>query len=224
MSRFVSFEKDATSKAAAAVKAQVDLDGMDEKIVGLLEAYLDEQLANNVVDEEANLMLLKFYAIYPVKLEQQQTRVAQVLAKGLMALPSNYFLGATYMVSEALRKHKDIAALLHAGEVLQSCLFPEFWTLDLAFAKKIPGFEEAVRTFIVSTIAKSHSIVAKEFVKAQLNLADKDVEKLVSEHGWTAKDSTYIVKPNADNEMRPKKFKEDIEFSDILDTIQVLSR
>ncbi|KDO27978.1 hypothetical protein SPRG_07255 [Saprolegnia parasitica CBS 223.65] len=224
MSRFVSFEKDATSKAATAVRAQVAADGMDEKLVGLLEAYLDEQIASNVVDEEANLMLLKLYTIYPVKPEQHQTRVAQVLAKGLMALPSKYFLGATYMVTEALRKDKNITDLLKAGDVLQSCLFTDFWTLDLPFAKKIPGFEQAVRAFILSTIAKSHEVVAKAFVQAQLNLSEKDVASLVAELGWTTKDASYVVTPNSENQMRPKKFKEDIEFADILDTIQVLSR
>ncbi|OQS04269.1 hypothetical protein THRCLA_03477 [Thraustotheca clavata] len=224
MSRVVSYETNSSSKAAVALLAQLNADCMDEKLVGLLEAYLDEQIATNVVDEEANLMLLKFYAIYPVKPEQQQLRVAQILVKGLMTLPSNFFLGATFMVSEALRKNKDIAALLKAGDVLQSCLFNDFWQLDLTFAKKITGFENAVRSFILSTIAKSHDVVSKDFVKAQLNLGDKDVEKLATEQGWTAKDKTFIVKPNAENQMRPKKFKEDIEFSDILDTIQILSR
>ncbi|KAH9085036.1 hypothetical protein LEN26_020771 [Aphanomyces euteiches] len=225
MTRAVSFETAATEKAAA-VKAQVEKDCMDESLIGLLEAYVDEQVATSVVDEEANMTLLKLYAIYPThtSVDNQQTRAAQILVKGLMNLPSNFFLGASYLVPETLRKSKDIAGLLQAGQLLQTCRFPEFWQLDLAVAKKVPGFEAAIRSFILSTIGRSHDVVAAAFVAQQVKLGEKEVQALVTELGWTVNGANYVVKPNSENQMRPKKFKEDIELTDLIDTIHALSR
>jgi len=94
----------------------------------------------------------------------------------------------------------------------------------MTFAKTLPGFEAAVRDYIVSTIGISHDLVSKQFVKEQLNLGEKEAEVLVSSHGWTAKNSDFVVKLNSENQMRPKKFKEDIDFADMQDIIQVLSR
>ena len=100
----ISYESEhaKVSKCAAAVKEQVEQDILDIKLVGLLENYLDEQIASNQVDVEANILLLKSYSVYPAQLKE--TRVAQILAKILMILPSTAFNGATFMVSETLRK------------------------------------------------------------------------------------------------------------------------
>ena len=103
MSRTVSFESQQGAKAAA-VKTQVQQDCVDESLIGLLESYLDEQIATNVVDEAANVMLLKLYTLYPSAAQQQPTRAAQILAKGLMTLPSTFYLGASYLISESVRK------------------------------------------------------------------------------------------------------------------------
>ncbi|KAH9096486.1 hypothetical protein Ae201684P_013154 [Aphanomyces euteiches] len=203
MTRAVSFETAATEKAAA-VKAQVEKDCMDESLIGLLEAYVDEQVATSVVDEEANMTLLKLYAIYPThtSVDNEQTCAAQILR----------------LCS------KDIAGLLQAGQLLQTCRFPEFWQLDLAVGKKVPGFEAAIRSFILSTIGRSHDVVAAAFVAQQVKLGEKEVQALVTELGWTVNGANYVVKPNSENQMRPKKFKEDIELTDLIDTIHALSR
>ncbi|ETV78933.1 hypothetical protein H257_07723 [Aphanomyces astaci] len=223
MSRSVNFNTSPSANATA-VKAQVDVDALDQSLIALLEAYLDEQIATSVVDEEANMTLLKLYSIYSTPVDHQLPRAIQILAKGLTVLPSNFFLGASYLVSEPLRKNKDIAELLQAGSLLQTCLFPAFWQLPLASAKKIPGFDAAVREYIVSAIARSHDVVAAAFVAEQLHLGSKEVEALVTAHGWTVQGASFVVAANADNQMRPKKFKEDIAFTDLLDTINVLSR
>ncbi|RHZ10604.1 hypothetical protein DYB31_004062, partial [Aphanomyces astaci] len=63
MSRSVNFNTSPSANATA-VKAQVDVDALDQSLIALLEAYLDEQIATSVVDEEANMTLLKLYSIY----------------------------------------------------------------------------------------------------------------------------------------------------------------
>ncbi|RHY30781.1 hypothetical protein DYB32_004021 [Aphanomyces invadans] len=216
MTRAVNFESTHSAKAAA-VKKQVDEDPLDESLISLLEAYLDEQIATGTVDEEANMMLLKLYTIYSTPVDHQLPRAIQILVKGLMTLPSNFFLGASYLVSESLRKNKDVTELLQAGSLLQTCLFPAFWQLPLVSAKKVPGFDAAVREYIVSAISRSHDVVAAAFIAQQLHLDSKEVEALVT-------GTSFVVPANADNQMRPKKFKEDIAFTDLLDTINVLSR
>lgn len=74
----------------------------------------------------------------------------------------------------------NVAAILEAGFLLQSCLFEEFWTKDLAFAVAEPGFEEAVRAFILETVSQSHKAVSAAVLKAKLNVSDAKLKDVVA--------------------------------------------
>lgn len=73
-----------------------------------------------------------------------------------------------------------MAAVVEAGFLLQSCLFEEFWTKDLGFAKSVAGFEQAVRAYILETVSKSHSAIAASVLKAKLNVSDAELKDTVA--------------------------------------------
>lgn len=52
-------------------------------------------------------------------------------------------------------------AVLHAGFLLQSCLFEDFWKESVAFAEKVPGYLESVRAYILTAISRSHSAISR---------------------------------------------------------------
>lgn len=100
----------------------------------------------------------------------------------------------------------------------------DFWKVDLGFATKVAGFTEAVRAFILETISKSHSIVSTAVLKTALNVTDADVQTIVAGEKWTLENSLITITPNDDNQMRPKKIQETIEFDDVLKVVHTLSR
>ncbi|TYZ51667.1 hypothetical protein PybrP1_003409 [[Pythium] brassicae (nom. inval.)] len=194
-----------------------------EDAVVALEAYLAEQLAGATVDADANLALLKLYLIFPERADA--AKVAAVLLKGVQATPSPYFTGATTLVPESLREDATVKLALEAGFLLQSCLFEEFWKLDLAAAEAAaPGTLTAARAFILDAVRKSHSVVSTALLKAALSVSDAEVAAVVAAEHWTLEGELAKIPANGENQVRPKKIQEKIEFEDVLKLIDTLSR
>jgi translation initiation factor 3 subunit K len=96
-----------TAKEASATQQQLQTvhngRGFCEQAnMAALETYLAEQVQNSTVDIDANLALLKLYQVYPVTVNAE--KVATVLIKGVMALPSTFFTGASTMVPESIHE------------------------------------------------------------------------------------------------------------------------
>ncbi|GMF51587.1 unnamed protein product [Phytophthora fragariaefolia] len=90
----------------------------EQASVKVLETYLAEQVKGKTVDVDANLALLKLYQVYPATANAEN--VATVLVKGVMALPSTFFTGASTMVPENIRevRHTPSHRLDSAEELL----------------------------------------------------------------------------------------------------------
>ncbi|KAE9330563.1 hypothetical protein PF008_g15705 [Phytophthora fragariae] len=194
----------------------------EQASVKVLETYLAEQVKNSTVDIDANLALLKLYQVYPATANAEN--VATVLVKGVMALPSTFFTGASTMVPENIREDVNVTAVLHAGFLLQSCLFEDFWKESVAFAEKVPGYLESGRAYILTAISRSHSAISTDVLKAKLNVSDKEVADIVAAEKWTVAANLIQISPNEDNQMQAKKVQENIEFEDVLKVIHTLSR
>ncbi|CAI5709102.1 unnamed protein product [Hyaloperonospora brassicae] len=193
-----------------------------ESAVPVLEAYLAEQVQASSVDVDANLALLKLYQLYPSTLKA--ATVATVLIKGVMALPSTFFTGASTMVPESIREDADVSAVLDTGFMLQSCLFEDFWKKDVAFASHVPGFLESVRAYILMAVYRSCSVVSTDVFKAKLNVSDQQVADIVAAEQWTVAGNLIHIKPNEHNQMQAKKVQEKIQYEDVLKVIHVLSK
>uniref|UniRef100_A0AAV1UIQ6 Eukaryotic translation initiation factor 3 subunit K n=1 Tax=Peronospora matthiolae TaxID=2874970 RepID=A0AAV1UIQ6_9STRA len=194
----------------------------DQATVHVLESYLAEQVQHTTVDVDANLALLKLYQLYPSTLKA--ATVATVLIKGMMALPSTFFTGASTMVPESIREDAHVSAVLRTGFMLQSCLFEDFWKTDVAFADQVPGFLESVRAYILVAICRSHSVISTDVFKAKLNVSDQQVADIVAAEQWTVAGNLIQIKPNELNQMQAKKVQENIQYEDVLKAIHVLSK
>lgn len=118
----------------------------------------------------------------------------------------------------------NVKLALEAGFLLQSCLFEEFWQVDLTFATTVAGFTDAVRAFILDAISKSHSSISSAVLKSKLNMSDKEVQDVAAAENWTVEGDLIKITPNEDNQVRPKKIQENIVFEDVLKVIDTLSR
>ncbi|KAI9906973.1 hypothetical protein PsorP6_003561 [Peronosclerospora sorghi] len=195
----------------------------DKDNVKILEAYLVEQMQNSTVDISANLALLKLYQLYPGTANAEN--VANVLAKGVMILPSTFFTGASTMISESCRADTNVTGILGAGFMLQSCLFEDFWKEHLTFASRVPGFLESVRTFILKVVSQSHSVISTDVLKLKLNLSDNEVSDIIAvAEKWNVVGNLIQINPNEDNQMQFKKIQENIELDGVLKVIHTLSR
>uniref|UniRef100_K3WRP7 Eukaryotic translation initiation factor 3 subunit K n=1 Tax=Globisporangium ultimum (strain ATCC 200006 / CBS 805.95 / DAOM BR144) TaxID=431595 RepID=K3WRP7_GLOUD len=194
----------------------------DAAAVADFEVYLAEQISASTIDIDANLALLKLYSLFPEHLDVD--KVAKVLVKGIQALPSTFFTGASTVVPESIREDANVKAVLEAGFLLQSCLFEEFWQVDLTYAKSVAGFTDAARAFILDAVRKSHSAISTSVLKAKLNISDKEVQDVVAAEKWSVEGDVIKITLNEDNQVRPKKIQENIEFEDVLKVIHTLSR
>jgi cytoskeletal protein CcmA (bactofilin family) len=61
-------------------------------------------------------------------------------------------------------------------------------------------------------------------LKAKLGITDKDIKQVVTAEGWTLEGDVVKMTLNEENQMRPKKVQEKIEFDDVLKVIHTLSR
>lgn len=81
-----------------------------------------------------------------------------------------------------------------------------------------------MRASILSAIRRSHSAIALKTLQAKLNLSEKEVQAAVATEKWTVEGELVTIDANEDNQMRPKKIQENIEFGDVLKVIHTLSR
>eukprot|EP00441_Pelagodinium_beii_P026953 CAMPEP_0197654450 /NCGR_PEP_ID=MMETSP1338-20131121/38856_1 /TAXON_ID=43686 ORGANISM="Pelagodinium beii, Strain RCC1491" /NCGR_SAMPLE_ID=MMETSP1338 /ASSEMBLY_ACC=CAM_ASM_000754 /LENGTH=217 /DNA_ID=CAMNT_0043229893 /DNA_START=63 /DNA_END=716 /DNA_ORIENTATION=- len=152
-------------------------------IIPDLEKNLEEQLAKNTFDPEANLALLKLYLLHPS--ESKQAVLEGVLLKALMAYPATHFSMCMFQIPE--KYHADLKPVLTLSQQLEMAKFKSFWkqseTVEaLARAK---GWEEKVRDFISGVISNMYRSIRSEQLNDLLNLsAGKDLDARIKQMGW----------------------------------------
>ena len=181
----------------------------DPAILPQLEAYVEAQCASGSYDSEANMAALKLYQFHPEELKAPM--VAKILVKALMNLPSTDFLSCTYLVPERVLDEAPISTLCAAANLLERCSFRQFWeTLQPLRAEeclaKTPGFDVAIRKFVLATFALTYQSVPTAHCKASLGLPDDAaLAALVKEQGWEMSGDLVKISLNANNQPRPKQ-------------------
>ena len=82
--------------------------------------------------------------------------------KALMALPETDYMLCTYLLPVTIQNDPSIQALKALADHLESCNFQQFWTEAAncgAQLGTVPGFEEAVRKFILGVVSVSARFV-----------------------------------------------------------------
>eukprot|EP00170_Pyropia_yezoensis_P002562 contig_10752_g2566 len=196
----------------------------DPEILPTLEAYVEHQVATGTNDAMANLATLKLYQFYPAT--YRTAVVSKILIKAIMALPSTDFLCATYLIPAATAEDEPIPALAQLASMLETGRFEEFWPATGAVRQLldgVPGFDEAVRSFMLVVIGRTYKRVERTVLARLLGLEGVDeaaeeaaVEEVIKTVGWKAGEGGMVVVPgNGENEERAKTVGEQLTFRQV---------
>ena len=181
----------------------------DASILPQLEAHVDAQCGSQSYDLEPNLAVLKLYQFHPEALKVPV--VAKILVKALMNLPETDFLACTYLVPERALDQDPIKAIVAVAAQLERCSFREVWEALTPLREEVlnatPGFDDAVRAFILKTFEITYQSVPTEHLRASLGFLDGDAAfmTLMGTWGWTIDGDTVKIALNADNTAKPKR-------------------
>jgi len=177
----------------------------DAAILPQLEQHIDGE----GYDLEANLACLKLYQFFPDLLKVPT--VAKVLVKALMQLPQTDYLNCTYLVPERVLDEEPVSHVVACAALLESCRFREFWSTlgqlrEAGLLDGTPGFEAAVRTFVLRTFEITYQTVPAAHLRESLGLgADAELGALIEVRGWTLAGDLVKIALNDDNTAKPKR-------------------
>jgi translation initiation factor 3 subunit K len=179
----------------------------DAAILPQLEAYVDAQCSGEGYDLDANLAVLKLYQFHPEQLKVPT--VAKILVKALMNLPSTDYLACTYLLPERVLDEEPISTIAAVAAKLESCSFREVWAVITpmrSVLSDIPGFDAAIRKFMLGTVEITYQSVPVGHLRASLGLeADDELQRLIKARGWTVSGDLVKIPSNDDNTAKPKR-------------------
>lgn len=167
-------------------------------------------MSSGPYDARANRGLLRLYQMHPSRADEGV--IALLLAHALAALPEPDFLQCLYLVAPA--HHTDsVKALIELEAALQRAQFPVFWERARAapaaeLLARVPGFDDAVRAFVVAALCRTYQKVEAAVLAAALDIADGVA--FASGKGWPVEGSLVGLPPSPDTSRRPKRAEEDL--------------
>ena len=211
-----------------AMRPVVEHEYFDHRAVPQLEQYLEDQVASNTYDCEANRALLKLYSFFPDLAKERS--VALVLAKALMNLPASDMQAVVYLLPPPLAQQNPIANLLRCGEQLERAEFDLFWqeteSEDMpVFLEGVPGFRAQARRFIVSALSSVFQSTTREHFESCVGLSGADLAQFAAANSelLSLVGGEVIFAKNAVNQRAPKKFKESVEFQQVLRVVKTIA-
>jgi hypothetical protein len=142
-----------------------------EASAAMLEAGVDDQIANNSYDFIGNKALLKMYQVSPDL--ANLSAVVKVLVLALMHLPSSDFLALTYLLGK-LESSPKIQQVIKLAESLDTANYSNFWAElnneSAADVAAIKGIHESIRKMIVSNLQSSHRSMGVKELTLSLGL------------------------------------------------------
>uniref|UniRef100_A0A7S2FZN4 Eukaryotic translation initiation factor 3 subunit K n=1 Tax=Florenciella parvula TaxID=236787 RepID=A0A7S2FZN4_9STRA len=206
----------------------LDEQAFEKSSIEKLQAYLDEQIATETYDFVANKALLKLYSFYPDQASDQY--IALALTKALMALPSTDMMLLLYLVPESAQTKEPVATLVRCAVHLETAKFVEFWEVANLGGNElldaVSGFDEAIRSYMIGVLSITFQKVESETFADLLALDEGDLEEYVSANQsdkLSIEGKNVVFTPNSENQQRPKKFKENISFDQMLPLIDFLA-
>jgi hypothetical protein len=168
----------------------------------------------------AHLLTLKLYQIYPDRAKDHIKGV--ILAKALMALPSEVFTCCRFLLRPLFAKTGDtrieqpdlVRKLLDLGEQLETGRFLQFWRIRRhetseqtplgQLLETVVDFDEGVRQFMISIMELAFQKVSARELSRLLNSSDIP-------NGWKMEtgehqDGVVIVRTNERELTRPKVY------------------
>ncbi|KAJ9518387.1 hypothetical protein QJQ45_010286 [Haematococcus lacustris] len=146
-----------------------------------LEANVNEQIAAGSFNLDVNLALLRHYQFQPTT--AQISSLAKVLMAALAQLPASDYKTCIHLVPERLQAEEVIPKIVALAAALETTRFTDFWALA-ANSKEVislvPGFESAVRRYILHVLGLSFQRVSRRVLGEALQLQGAELDSLVS--------------------------------------------
>jgi len=204
------------SSAQASIRALIASNLYDTKIVPQLEEHVKFQIRTSSYDAEANRELLQLYALAPDMLKLDI--LARLLVKALMQMPSPDFVTSLYLLQENRHALEPVRLLVKLHTLLDTCQFKKFWQELDAFRAvqqnravvdftEVHDFDQAIRSFITTTISSTFSSLTTAQLKELWNLTEKKaLEEAVQAQGWTfAEEGKTVVVKQAQQQQQNAK-------------------
>lgn len=162
------------------------------EIIPQLETYLATQVQQdnssaptNSYDFDANRTLIKLYQFFP-----QQAKTEHILLAESLALVygeanregSNDFGALGCLITESVKKDEPYPTLIRCADLLDSCQFPEFWTVYHSVSANSTDYEmivklsasthakNALRKTILNKLSQAFKATRLSYVMQQLDL------------------------------------------------------
>jgi translation initiation factor 3 subunit K len=206
---------------------QINLIGVNRynpQNIEMLEAYIDEQIANDKYDPEPNFTVLKLYQLNPDKWNAEVA--AKIFLKTLMVLPQSDTVLAKCVIDSAKLEEPPVAEALSLSHLLETCQFPKFWETirEEPLAQKLsafPGFENSIRNFITHVVSITYQNINKDTLRLILGISnDKDLRQHCQSVGWDMKSDGYVFVSNQEATVKTRNIEEKIELANIQDILK----
>jgi len=185
------------------------------EILPELESYVAYQIEYQSYHLEANMTVLKLYQFFPDKLNFDI--LTKILIKALMSFPSNNFLLSLYLVPPHLVREEAICTLVELAQLLEVCQFNKFWSRYQAchFLHSIPGFQNAICSFISKILEMTYQSVDKEFLESVFDFHGEQIEAQIVAHNWKLQNGIVRFPLTDENQAKPKKNSDNLAFDQL---------
>jgi len=208
-----------------AINTLIESNRYNIEILPQLESYVQHQLDTQTYHVEANLTVLKFYQFHPEK--TQKFKIGQILCKALTNLPHCDFGLCMYMIPEKLHEEEPIRILASLSQLLETCQFVEFWTEAKTCRElldTVPGFDDAIRGFIIGVVTITYQTIPKDFLSQILNMSGTDLDALITAKGWSQTKDT-VTFPKVEEIVKAKsRTVDNLKFEDLAKILPSLIR
>lgn len=171
----------------------------DPEILPHLEKYVNEEVEKRTYNSDVNFAVLQFYQFFPDKTKKEV--IAKILVKALTALPQNDFGMSLHVISERLLTEDPFKFLVALSALLETGRFVDFWAESAkhqTFLEGFPGFDDAIRSFIIGLVSVTYTSLSMRQLSDDLNLDGADLDTFLSGRGVKVTGETAVFKNAAD--------------------------
>jgi translation initiation factor 3 subunit K len=147
-----------------------------------LENFVSYELSSKEYDFEVNKALLRSYQVNAEQIKLDH--VVNVLLLALMRLPSTDFLALSYLVHGKLALQPKLKQVQNFYDLLERAEFAKFWDelkeADATLTTAAAGFNDFMRSFILSSTRDTFRNISKELLQKFLGLAASEVDAYLS--------------------------------------------
>ena len=187
------------SDSASDITTLLSNEMYNPEIIPQLEAYLDSQVQqdssapSNSYNFDANRTLIKLYQFFPQQAKTQYILLAESLALVYGEVSregSNDFGALGCLITESVKNDEPYPTLVRCADLLDSCQFPEFWTVYHSVSTNSTDYEmvaklstsshakNALRKTILNKLSQAFKATKLSYVMQQLDLEiDSDEAK-----------------------------------------------